>query len=194
MARHDRSLSAELPCLTLGRFHPKENGYQAMASAIMAEVKKKLDIDYPPSVSPLPSKAKPKHSIQMLLGSSGVSRWWQIYQGPQGVAVIPCNLDDRFKNADDDEGHSKEFMYQNGANIDDPPYVQAGKKWPLKIDEEQEYYFELSADGPGFLKCGDHLELSFAADPQKGDPTVSCGAVSGRSDTVKWHRAWYVEY
>ena len=182
--------------MTLRPFHPTESGYREMAKAIMAKVKEKLEIDYPPKPAPAPTPSKPKatHSIQILLASYGASRWWRVYQGPQCVPVKLCVDDDRFKNAVDGEEKFEKSMHQNDANIDGPPYVTAGKKWPLKIDGEEDCYFESSADGPGFLKCGGGLELDFAADPKKGDKTVACGAVQGRLDNVKLHRAWYVEY
>jgi hypothetical protein len=182
------------PGVTLRPFHLKANGYHEMARAIMLEVKKKLDTDNLRTIAPPPSKEKPKHSIQILLASYVGGKWWEIYQGPQGVAVIPCDLDGRFKDAVKDQGQFRSGMYQNDANLEDPPYVQANKKWPLKIDDEQDCYFESSVDSPGSLKCGDYLDLPFAADPQRRDKTVTCGAVNGRFDNVKVHRAWYVEY
>ncbi|KAI4651191.1 uncharacterized protein J4E79_009390 [Alternaria viburni] len=184
------------PGLTLRPFHPTESGYREMAKAIMAKVKEKLEIDYPPKPAPAPTPSKPKatHSIQILLAGYGASKWWQIYQGPLGVPVKLCVDDGRFKDAVIDEEKFEKDMYQNDANIHDPPYVTAGKKWPLKIDGEEDCSFESSANSPGFLKCGGGLELDFAADPQKGDKTVTCGAVQGRLDNVRLHRAWYVEY
>ena len=74
-------------------------------------------------------------------------------------------------------------MFQNSANIDNPPYVAAGKTWDINIEGEVNCRFESSADGPKSLECGRYMDLPFKADPQWNDGTMNC------RPEIKWHRA-----
>jgi hypothetical protein len=169
-------------------FHPKKSGYHEMARAIQYEVKMSLDSDQLPTNNPPPlSGSNPKHSIQILVRGTGSKQLsWVAFLGPQGVAVNPCG--DTHLWAFAAETFSEEDL-KGSTDIDHPPQISAGHKWPVHIEGEHDCRYD-STNGAGELLCGDYLAYPFADDPGKGEATMNYSGSSYDIHTGYWHRSY----
>ena len=161
-----------------------------MARAIQLSVKMAFDSDQHSIYEPNPVK-EPEHSIQIMVRETGSKQLsWVAFQGPQGVAVNPCD-DDRFWAF-----AAKHFSTEDlndSSDIDHPSLISLGHKWPVSIDGERDCRYDYS-DGTGDLKCGGYLVYTFADDPQKGEATKNCPGSPFDLHPGYWHRSCHLEY
>ena len=83
----------------------------ALSLGLQKQIRDTLNADAHPVITLPTLHKKPKDSLQIILFSYEDPRWWRLYQGPQGVAVSPCDpVDSRFKVPDEKDAES---MIQN---------------------------------------------------------------------------------
>lgn len=129
--------------------------------------------------------------MQILYGeytaAEGPQHFWDMYFGPQGTAVNPCDVVEPFYRV---------LRYAppkvEGASINSPPTTPK-EKWeglPSLYDDAPCY---VVGDGvvPPILKCpedGSVMQVDLAKDPQYDDPIIDCGG------GYRYHRVYYAEY
>jgi hypothetical protein len=133
--------------------------------------------------------AENKNSMQILYAENVFSyaHDWNVYFGPHGIPVDPCNLGP-FSSVFNLTGEARpEHTF---SNIDTPPPTPSGT-WsgfasPLA---DADCLIVGDGSGPPTLKCGQSLTVAFAKDPGYDDPTIRCG-----QNAIFHHRAYSVEY
>ncbi|KAH7075076.1 hypothetical protein FB567DRAFT_553354 [Paraphoma chrysanthemicola] len=139
------------------------------------------------------TRPKETRSYQLLLHGEAPLKWyWNMWEGPQGVAVNPCNPQAEFKKV----VHRSPFIGgggPDGGSIKNPPFPIAGGNnkiyWSLPNEyfKNCRYESDSTGDSAGTLRCAG-LIYDFLPDPQRKDNEIDCGK-DGR-----YGRAFMVEY
>jgi hypothetical protein len=136
-----------------------------------------------------------QHSFQILFGRYQEVYKWYLFQGPQGIAVNPCDYAPQFKRVTTEDDR------RSGLSLDKPPFVGAGKTWHVDIEgwsDKGDCRFEGQDGEMGHFVCGEpgreFLDFPVSKDAGYDEGTFACWQRGKGRSRHYYHRAWVLEY
>jgi hypothetical protein len=130
-----------------------------------------------------------KNSIQILCKENifSYAHDWEVYFGPRGISVDPCNLEPFYSvfniTSEVVSGDLFSIIY------DPPPKISetwSGFASPLA---DADCSIVGDASSPPTLKCGQSLTAAFAKDPGYNEPTIGC-----YEGAFRYKRVYFAEF
>ncbi|CAI9628923.1 unnamed protein product [Alternaria burnsii] len=131
------------------------------------------------------------YSLQLLLSVAGVHQYrWFIYQGPQGIAVDPCQDHDGQMPAEFKRVFYGSMFQDEDDAINHPPFPDRKVYTKIEYSNYDDCKYIGTGIDAGQFRCGDHYIIDCAKDPGYDEATMKCDD----DQLPKFHRGYYCEF